>query len=364
MKLVVIIPALNEEKTIEGVIAAVPTEIDGIDQIEVVVVDDCSSDQTRMIAESAGALVISHCENKGVGAAFHTGMKVALKKGADFIVNIDGDGQHNPSDIPALIKPVLEGKADFTTASRFKEPTLIPLMPRMKLWGNKMMSRLISYLTGKKFYDVSCGFRAYTRDTALRLTLVGKFTYTQETFLDLAFKGLSIAEIPLVVKKEREFGESRVASNLWKYGYKTAKIIFRAFRDYKPLRFFGFISLPFFIIGMLLIMFLSLHYLSSGQFFPHKWAGFSGVALVVLGLILFILGLVADMLDRIRLNQEELLYYKRKEEYNHLDKEEKQTVPSVFTKDAERKSKVSYIDDNQADISITGSTPKNKGALF
>jgi glycosyltransferase involved in cell wall biosynthesis len=363
MKLVVIIPALNEENTIGDVIAAVPTEIDGIDQIEVVVIDDCSSDQTRMIAESAGALVITHCENKGVGAAFHTGMKAALKKGADFIVNIDGDGQHNPGDIPALLKPVLEGKADFTTASRFKEPSLVPRMPKMKLWGNKMMSRLISYLTGKKFYDVSCGFRAYTRDTALRLTLVGKFTYTQETFLDLAFKGLSIIEIPLVVKKEREFGESRVASNLWKYGYRTSKIIFRAFRDYKPLRFFGFISLPFFGLGVLLIMFLALHYFSAGQFFPHKWAGFSGVALVILGLILFILGLVADMLDRIRLNQEELLYYKRKEEYNHLDKEQEQTVPSIFPKDVERKSKVDYIEETKADITISDITTKNSGAL-
>jgi glycosyltransferase involved in cell wall biosynthesis len=364
MKLVVIIPALNEEKTIGDVIAAVPTEIDGIDQIEVVVVDDCSADQTRMIAESAGALVISHCENKGVGAAFHTGMKAALKKGADVIVNIDGDGQHNPGDIPALIMPVLDGKADFTTASRFKEPSLIPRMPRIKLWGNKMMSRLISYLAGKKFYDVSCGFRAYSRDTALRLTLVGKFTYTQETFLNLAFKGLSIAEIPLVVKKEREFGESRVASNLWKYGYRTSKIILRAFRDYKPLRFFGFISLPFFIIGMLLIMFLLLHYLSAGQFSPHKWAAFSGITSIILGLIFFILGLVADMLDRVRLNQEELLYYKRKEEYNHLDQKQEKTSPPVLPKDALGKSKVNYIEDSKAEVTSIDNRVQKSGASF
>jgi glycosyltransferase involved in cell wall biosynthesis len=364
MKLVVIIPALNEEKTIGDVIAAVPTEIDGMDQIEVVVIDDCSSDQTKMIAESAGALVIPHCENKGVGAAFHTGMKAALKKGADVIVNIDGDGQHNPGDIPALLRPVLDGKADFSTASRFKEPSLIPRMPGIKLWGNKMMSRLISYLTGKKFYDVSCGFRAYTRDTALRLTLVGKFTYTQETFLDLAFKGLSIAEIPLAVKKEREFGESRVASNLWKYGFRTSKIIFRAFRDYKPLRFFGFISLPFLTLGTLLLTFLLIHYIASGQFSPHKWAGFSGLGSIILGLIFFILGLVADMLDRIRLNQEELLYYKRKEEYNHLDQKQEQGSSSVLAKEGLEQSKVNYIEDSKAEVTNIESRAQKSGASF
>ncbi|NIM99853.1 MAG: hypothetical protein GTO24_17795 [candidate division Zixibacteria bacterium] len=183
------------------------------------------------------------------------------------------------------------------------------------------MARLISFLTGKKFYDVSCGFRAYSRDTALRLTLFGQFTYTQESFLDVVFKGFSIEEIPLTVKNEREFGQSRVASNLWKYAIRTLKIIFRAFRDYKPLRFFGIVSFPFLIIGILLVVFLCIHYMLTGQFSPHKWAGFSGATLIILGLIFFVIGLLADMLDRIRLNQEELLYYERKKEFNRQDEQ-------------------------------------------
>ncbi|MGB2865911.1 MAG: glycosyltransferase family 2 protein [Sedimentisphaerales bacterium] len=320
MKLVIIIPALNEERTIGDVITTVPSRIDGVDEIEIIVVDDGSTDRTKCVAISAGASVISHCRNEGVGAAFKTGIKAALMKGADVIVNIDADGQFDPQDIPVLVKPVLEGKADFVTASRFKEPSLIPQMPKIKIWGNKKMAWLISLLTGDKFYDVSCGFRAYSRDTALKLTLVGQFTYTQETFLDLAFKGATIVEIPLVVRGERGFGESRVASNLWKYAAMTSKIIFRAFRDYKPLRFFGIISLPFLVSGTLLEIFLILHYILSGQFSPHKWAGFSGASLIVLGLIFFIIGLVADMLDRIRLNQEELLYFERERAYSCQDR--------------------------------------------
>jgi len=322
MKLVIIIPALNEEQTIQEVIASIPSSFDRITEREIVVIDDGSSDGTKRIAESTGVTVISHRENRGVGAAFNTGIKAALQIGADIIVNIDGDGQFNPKDISTLIKPILDEDVEFVTASRFIEPALTPKMPKIKLWGNKRMSFLISRLTGKKFFDVSCGFRAYSRDTVLKLTLFGQFTYTQETFLDLVSKGISIKEVPLTVKKAREFGKSRIASNLWKYAANTIRIILRAYRDYKPLRFFGYISLPFSVVGLSLEIFLLVHYMIAGQFSPHKWAGFSGITLIILGLIFFILGLVADMLDRIRINQEELLYLRRKKEYNYHKKQD------------------------------------------
>lgn len=315
MKLVIIIPAHNEENTVGDIISNVPHQIEGINQIEVVVINDASSDKTKSVAESAGASVISHVRNLGVGAAFHTGINAALKKKADIIVNIDADGQFNPEDIPVLIKPILKGEASFVTASRFKDPALTPKMPKIKIWGNKRMSQLISFLTGQKFYDVSCGFRAYSKDTALRLSLFGKFTYTQETFLDLANKDVPIKEIPIVVKEERLYGKSSISSNLWKYAAKTSKIIFRSFRDYKPLRFFGLLSLPIFFIGTSLGTFLFIHYLMTGRFSPHKWAGFSGLGLILIGIFLLFLGIVADMLDRIRSNQEEILYYERKREY-------------------------------------------------
>lgn len=331
MKMVVIIPALNEEKTIGDVIATIPSKLDGVDEPQIIVVDDGSTDRTKHVATSAGASVISHCKNKGVGAAFKTGIKAALISGADVIVNMDGDGQFNPLDIPLLVKPILDDKVDFVTASRFKEKSLVPQMPKIKIWGNRKMAWLVSFLTGQEFYDVSCGFRAYSRDTALRLTLAGQFTYTQETFLDLAFKGATIVEMPLAVKGEREFGKSRVASNLWQYAVRTSKIIFRAFRDYKPLKFFGWLSLPFFATGILLGGFLLLHYILLGRFSPHKWAGFSGMGLIVLGALFLIIALVADMLDRIRMGQEELLYFERKREYQVTRSQEHSGQTEEFT---------------------------------
>ena len=192
MKLVVMIPCLNEEKTIGGVIDQVPRQINSISELEILVIDDGSDDDTAEISKEHGATVVSHNRNMGVGKAFRTGISRALKMGADVVVNIDGDGQFNSKDIPKLIKPITTKKADFVTASRFKDDNLVPKMPAIKKWGNRRIARLISLLTGKRFYDVSCGFRAYSKETALRMNLFGKFTYTQETFLDLAFKNLRI----------------------------------------------------------------------------------------------------------------------------------------------------------------------------
>src|SRR5690606_29841681 len=129
----------------------------------------------------------------GVGVAFHTALRYAINNGADFIATLDADGQFNPADIPKLVAPVFAGDADFSTASRFKDPALVPEgMTAIKLWGNRMMSRLISRLARQKFYDVSCGMRCYNRRAMLSLNLMGEFTYTQEVFLNLAFKRLVI----------------------------------------------------------------------------------------------------------------------------------------------------------------------------
>lgn len=313
-RLVVIIPALNEEATIGTVIAcirevAMPA---GVGTLSIVVANDGSTDATREIAEKAGAHVVSHEVNRGVGAAFRTGLHAALSLGADFIVNIDADGQFNPNDIPMLLEPLLGGRADFATASRFKDPDLVPEMPAVKLWGNRQMSRLISCLVGKRFYDVSCGFRAYTRDTALRLNLWGDFTYTQETFLDLSAKDLRIAEIPARVRGVREVGESRVARSLVRYARQTSEIIFHAYRDFWPLRFFGAIAVVGAAPGLCLVSFLGLHYLRTGRFSPHLWSGFLGGAFIFFALICLVTGLLASMLKRIRLNQEELLFLIRR----------------------------------------------------
>lgn len=312
LDLVVIMPALNEEPTVGQTITRLPTQIPGVRSLRVVVVDDGSSDSTAAVAKAAGAVVVSHGRRQGVGAAFQTGLSKALEMGADIIANIDADGQFDPQTLPSLLAPVIEDRADFATVSRFADPKLVPQMPAIKKWGNRMMSRLISRMIGQQFHDVSCGMRCYNRRAAMSLNLIGSFTYTQEVFLNLAYKNMRMVEVPLPVEGVRKHGKSRVASNLFRYAINTSGIIFRCYRDYRPLRFFGRIAAALMVPGLLLEMFLLGHFLITGSFSPHKWAGFTGGAMLVLGLLVLHMALIGDMLNRHRIYLEEVLYQIRR----------------------------------------------------
>lgn len=316
-RLAIILPALNEAKTIADVIRGIPRAIPGITAIDIIVIDDGSLDDTASIARASGAQVVSHDFNKGVGAAFHTGLRTALASGADIIVNIDADGQFNPADIAHLIQPIQLNKADFVTASRFADPALTPQMPAVKLLGNRLMTGMINFITKKKFTDVSCGFRAYSREAALRLTLFGYFTYTQETFIDLAFKQIRMVEVPLAIRGVRQHGRSRVADNLWRYGLKTSTIIFRAARDYRPHYFFGLPGLLVFISGIGSGLFLLQHFLRTGQTFPYRSLVQLSSVLIIVGILLLFLSLLADMMHRNRIIVEETVYHARKASYNN-----------------------------------------------
>jgi glycosyltransferase involved in cell wall biosynthesis len=309
--LLVALPALNEEQTIGQVIRGVPRSLPGIGVVEILVVDDGSDDRTAAEAEQAGARVIRPPSIRGVGGAFHTALTYGLERGADLIVSLDADGQFDPASIAQLIAPVVADEADFTTASRFKDPRLTPAMTRSRLWGNRLMSRLISNLTGQRFYDVSCGMRCYGRAAALQLYLLARFTYTQEVFLNLAFRGVRIVEVPIRVRGVREFGRSRVASSLWRYALRTTAIIVRSYRDYWPLYFFGVIALALLACAAALGGFFLVHYLRTGQFRPHTWAGVCAGACIGLAALTIHLGLIGDMLNRHRIYLEELLYRQR-----------------------------------------------------
>lgn len=319
MKLVILIPAYNEAESIAQVIRSMPDQIEGITQIQILVVDDGSKDDTAVLAREAGATVVSHPYNQGVGKAFNTGLSTALEMGADIMVNIDADGQFSPNDIPLMIKPIVDGKADFVSGNRFRtaDGKLVrpDYMSKIKFWGNQRMSDLISFITGKRYDDVSCGFRAYSKEALMRLNLTGKFTYTQESFLDLANKGLVIRTIPVDVKYFPE-RKSRVAGSIMKYMFQTSKIIFRAYRDYNPLKFFGLLGLAPFLIGLGLGIFMIVHYLTTGAFSPYIFVAFSAVYLVTLAILLWVVGILADMFVRIRLNQEQLLYAEKKRRYD------------------------------------------------
>lgn len=309
--LVVIVPALNESKTIADVVRRIPRSIDGVSHVDVVVVDDGSTDNTGELARTEGAIVVRHPRPCGVGAAFQSGLRKVFELGGDCALNIDGDGQFSPEDIPKLIAPIVSGEADFATASRFKDPKLLPQMPKIKIWGNRQVSRLISYLTGSKYYDVSCGMRAYGREAILSLNLLEPFSYTHEVFLCLSNKRMRMVEVPLQIRGEREFGKSRVASNLFRYGKNVLKIVFRFYRDFYPAKFFGAIAAVFLLLGLPLLGFSAFHYFMSGRFSPHIWAIFTGAGCTAGGIASFMMGILGDMLHRQRMYLEEVQYMAR-----------------------------------------------------
>ncbi|MEL7370215.1 MAG: glycosyltransferase family 2 protein [Myxococcota bacterium] len=313
MKLLVALPALNEAATIGEVIAAIPAIVPAFDTVDVVVVDDGSTDETGTKAAAAGATVVRHPQNRGVGAAFQTMVQFALMKGADVMVTIDADGQFDPNHIPTLVAPIIDGHAWMVTASRFSDPALIPQMPWIKKWGNRRVANLVNMLTGRRYADVSCGYRAYTRDALLRLTVYHAFTYTHETLIDLASKQVAIAEVPLEIRGVRAVGESRVASSVWRYGVRTAGIMLRTYRDQRPLQLCGWLALLFALGGTgFLIASLRQFYLTGVWL---KWAAFTGAAAGALAVTLLFFGFMLDIVTRLRRNQEETLFWVRRAAY-------------------------------------------------
>ncbi len=318
-RLYVVIPALNESATIGAVIDRVPRTISGINEVRVLVVDDGSRDATSELARQHGAEVLRHHSNRGVGAAFRSGLEYALAHGADFLVNMDGDGQFNPEDIPVLLSPILADEADFVTASRFADPSKFPTgIPPVKLFGNRFYARFISTIIGKRFTDVSCGFRAYSRETLLRLTLFGAFTYTQESFLDLAGKNVRMVERAVQVRGVREHGHSRLAKNLFHFGFKTLSIMLRSMRDLAPFRFFGMAGLVTTLLGVTVETFLFVYWLITRHTSPFQSLIVVGGVVLLLGFLLVIVALLADMLHRQRRILEETLYYQRRKYYDRF----------------------------------------------
>lgn len=306
-KIIAVLPALNEEKTIGDVLDKILNlEFDNA-VIDAVVVDDGSEDATARIALAKGAKVISHGRNRGVGAAFRSGVQEAVLQGADLLVNIDSDGQFDPRYIPDLVKPIIEGNADFVTASRFIDGNNVR-MPAIKKWGNHQIARLVSSLTGQRICDVSCGFRAYSKRALLNLNLIGDFTYTHETILTLAFKGFNIMEVPVPVRGTRKFGKSRVANNIFRYALQATMIILRSFRDHKPMLLFGVPGIILAIVGFALLgLFLTWSTLR-GEWFP-KSAAFTSAFCILSAIVFFLIALITDMFTRIRVQIDNLMQF-------------------------------------------------------
>mgnify|MGYP003967273963 FL=1 len=310
MKLILFLPVYNEEENLEELLNKIPRSFVNIDDFSILAINDGSKDDSLKILEKHGIKIISNDQNIGLGNIFKQAIDYALKNQADILVTMDSDNQFDPNEIEKLIQPIIKNKTEVSLGNRFfnKKPVNMPLI---KYYGNKLMSHMIGFIANKKFQDVSCGFRAYSKEVLLNLNLFGQFTYTQETILDLAFKNKKLLEIPISVQyfKNRK---SFISGNLWKYSVKTLKIIINSLVSFRPLFLFGGIGLILFIFGLFFDIFIGYYYLTYGMFSPYKAYAAIGGSLNLLGVILITIGLILQSLKHIRLNQEEILYYQKK----------------------------------------------------
>jgi len=237
MKLAVYLPALNEADTIGAVLDGIPSAIPRITSITKIVVDDGSADRTAAVAALHGAAVVRHPRNLGTGRAFMSGVQAGLASGADIIVGMDADGQFRPGDLAALIAPIVNGDADVVLCTRFGPGSqLAGKMPAAKRLGNWLLCRIISITVQQRFTDVSCGFRAFSRDAALHVDVRSDFEYAHESLLTWHRSGQRVTEIELPVLAERPVGKSRIVSNVGSYALRSAPVLLTAIRDYRRSR--------------------------------------------------------------------------------------------------------------------------------
>lgn len=311
MRLVVFSICKDEAATIAQVIERIPPQITGISEIIVLVVSDGSTDATAEIARRSGAIVIEGRVQRRLAFRFQQAVNEALSMGADIAVNIDGDLQFDPADIPQLVAPIVDGDADFVAADRFATSTpgqkrKPENMPLSKYWGNRLGARVVSTLSGGSFNDVTCGFRAYNRTALLALNINTKHTYTQESFQLLTEAGLDVVTMPVNVTYYPE-RESRVVTSIWSFTTTSAVNILRAYRDFAPLRFFFILGLLAALPGFAASAFVGVHWLATGRTSPYTSLGLVGVYIFSLGLLLWVVGLLADMQVRTTRNQEKIL---------------------------------------------------------
>lgn len=319
MRLLVALPCYNEAEKIQEVIASIPRAYEGIDDTRILVIDDGSADDTARLAQAAGASVIRHKKNKGLGQAFRSAVDFAIDHGYDLMVNMDGDGQFDSRDIARLIRPILDNQADFVTASRFLKGKKIDHMPPIKRWGNARMNKLVSRLCGQAFSDVSCGFRAYSRETLLKINFYGRFTYTQESFVSFRFNDLAMCEVPIDVTYFPE-RKSRIAGSILKYLKKTSGILIGLMRDYYPMKFFSFLGFLFLIPAFIFGLMFLIHYLTVGYFSGYLFAGLICAFCTLVAVLMFSFGIAMESMVRINRNENRILYQQRKHAPTTQDK--------------------------------------------
>jgi glycosyltransferase involved in cell wall biosynthesis len=326
-KAIIQIPCYNEAATLPAVLADLPRSISGVDRVEVLIVDDGSTDNTVEIARELGVdHIVQHTNNRGLARAFQTGVDRCLQLGADIIVTTDGDNQYPGRYVPDLVAPILKQEADLVIADRQTANIrhFSPWKKRLQSWG----SGIVRAASGTPVPDAPSGFRAYTREAALRLNVLTDYTYTLETIIQAGKKGLTVASVPIEVNPQ--FRESRLIRNNWSYVKRSAATILRLYAFYEPLRTFFYLSLPFFAVGIVLLGRFAFFYLAGergiGRFLQSLFVG--GTA-VVIGVLVVMLGILADLSATNRRLTEEMLYQLKKRELESIpsgDVRKEQTI--------------------------------------
>lgn len=291
MKLVIQIPCFNESTSLPHTLEHLPREVPGCDVVEWLVIDDGSTDDTAAVAERLGVdRVVRHVVNRGLAAAFMTGLEAAVADGADIIVNTDADNQYDGRDIETLVRPIIEQRAEIVIGARPIGDTEHFSWLKKKLQG--LGSAVVRAASNTSVADAPSGFRAFTRTAAQRLNVFSSYTYTLETIIQAGHSNIRVLSVP--IRTNPDLRPSRLVKSIGRYVWRSASTIVRIFATYKPLTFFWLVALFFLAIGAL----------SGGWYFVHKLAGQGAghiqsavlaAASVTIGLILFMLGFLADL---------------------------------------------------------------------
>ncbi|MCM1386217.1 MAG: glycosyltransferase family 2 protein [Bacillus sp. (in: Bacteria)] len=316
MKLIIQIPCYNEEETLEIALNALPKHIDGIDEIEYLIINDGSMDKTVEVAKNWGVhYVVNFKRNKGLARGFMAGLDEALKQGGDIIVNTDADNQYCGDDIAKLVAPILEEKADIVIGARPIDSISHFSFLKKKL--QHLGSWFVRVASDTDIPDAPSGFRAISRDAAMRLHVINEYTYTLETIIQAGQEKIAITSVP--IRTNAELRPSRLFHSMRAYIKKSALTIIRAFMMYKPLKFFGIIGTIPFTMGMLLgIRYLI--YLAHDPHAGHVQSLILAAILLLIGVQTYIVGLHADVMAANRKMIEEIKYHLKKMEYDNQEK--------------------------------------------
>ncbi len=317
-KLIIQIPCYNEEASIGVTLSALPREVPGIDVVEWLVIDDGSTDRTVAVAREHGVDHITHMgRNRGLAHAYMAGLDFGIKNAADIILNTDADNQYNAEDIPKLVEPILRGEAEIVVGER-PISEIAHFSPLKKLL-QRVGSRIVRMASGANIPDAPSGFRAVSREAAMRLNVFNDYTYTLETIIQAGRKNMAITSVP--IRTNEYLRPSRLVTSIPRYVQRSLFTIVRIFMTYRPFRFFAIPGLVIFFVGALpTVRFAYYYYIGDGAghiqslLFAVLCLG-SGAALMVVGLLADLIGVNRQLLEDVRWRLRQMEYHEHTRRY-------------------------------------------------